>query len=176
MKKFNIKEWQDSQGIKGNFFDVLSESDMIKYKSKDGEAEEMEADSAKMQPDDHPAKQAWLKTQKDGGEKEKVKGADMFKKDDQPGSEDEDDKSGQEMSDEEAYIKELEEDLAELKKELTDMSSDLLRHKEMKYYGDSNYDAEMHQTQKDIKQDLLDDYYKMKHELEDIKKFPSKTN
>ena len=71
MKKFNIKEWQDK---------YLNEADMIKYKSKDGESKEMEVDSAKMQSDDHPAKQAWLKTQKDGdsGEKEKVKGADMF--------------------------------------------------------------------------------------------------
>ena len=71
MKKFNIKEWQDK---------YLNEAGMITYKSKDGESKEMEVDSAKMQSDDHPAKQAWLKTQKDGdsGEKEKVKGADMF--------------------------------------------------------------------------------------------------
>ena len=58
-KKFNIREWKER---------YLYE-DTVKYKDADGESQEMEADSAKRQPEEHPAKQAWLKDQKpeDGG-------------------------------------------------------------------------------------------------------------
>ena len=59
---------------------MMSEGDTIKYKH-DGESKEMPADSAKKQPDDHPAKKAWLAKQSgdSDGSGEKVKGADLFK-------------------------------------------------------------------------------------------------
>tara|TARA_A100001201_G_scaffold69666_1_gene64245 strand:- start:742 stop:1350 length:609 start_codon:yes stop_codon:yes gene_type:complete len=100
MTKFNIRDWQKSHNINTSWFGIISEADTIKYKDKEGEAKEMDVDAAKKQPDDHPAKQAWLATQKGDGEKSEPKGADLFKTQ-EPGSEDDssEDKS-EEMFDE----------------------------------------------------------------------------
>jgi hypothetical protein len=80
----------------------IMEDQTIKYRSKDGESKEMSADAAKRQPEDHPAKQAWLKTQSSGDSPEKStepKGADLFKtKEPASGDEDDRDEDKEEMA------------------------------------------------------------------------------
>ena len=80
----------------------IMEDQTIKYRSKDGESKEMSADAAKRQPEDHPAKQAWLKTQSSGDSPEKStepKGADLFKtKEPASGDQDDRDEDKEEMA------------------------------------------------------------------------------
>ena len=73
----------------------IDDEKMIKYKDEDGESKEMKAGSAKIMPDEHPAKQAYNKMKDDGGDdKEKPSGQKLggsdFDRDDTfgaPGSE-----------------------------------------------------------------------------------------
>ena len=88
--------------LEKKLYNIIMESEIIKYRSKDGESKEMSADAAKRQPEDHPAKQAWLKTQSSGDSPEKStepKGADLFKtKEPASGDEDDRDEDKEEMA------------------------------------------------------------------------------
>ena len=75
----------------------VDDDKIIKYKDKDGEAQEMTAGSAKKMDKDHPAKQAWQKmsdADKGGDDSEKDDGGKLSDTDfDRDGSEDDNDKS-----------------------------------------------------------------------------------
>ena len=83
---FNMKEWQ-----KKYLNEEIPDNTTIKYK-EDGESKEMDAGGAKRLPDEHPAKQAWVKQNDAGGEEggedqsQKMSGDDFTRRDDKPSS------------------------------------------------------------------------------------------
>ena len=146
---------------------------MIKYKSKDGESKEMEVDSAKMQSDDHPAKQAWLKTQKDGGEKEKekVKGADMFSTD-EPSTDEPSTDGGDEEEGEEDELESLKAKRDDLQQQRSDVKKDIMANRD-----DKEMVSMLVMQRDEIKEELeeVEEEIEMLQQMESIQEIIGKT-
>jgi len=164
-KRFNIKEWQDK---------YLTESDTIKYKSDDGEAKEMDADAAAKQPEDHPAKIAWEKTQdKDDGGGEETKGADMFAQDagekgeDEEYQDDDDEEGG-----EEDELESLKAKRDDLQQQRSDVKKDIMANRD-----DKEMVSMLVQQRDEIKEDLeeVEEEIEMLQQMESIHEIIGKT-